>query len=321
MSTPELSADCVLPDFAVSVLGVVLMIGTFLAFFPQFWIVYTKARKKSFSFIRVWLSILGNTCNVSSAIIIFWERFGCCQHMDSWHCFENLLVLLQMFISTSSLILLYFFALLFVRSKTRIYQKARAKLVIRWLAFFMLMLLAGMILAVSLSTCITIDSNSAIALTYAYVIGGIAGVPPLAVWVLVVWTTVRTKSLKSVNLPLLIIQCPGNILVSFYQGIINRALIVGLPSLVVGTGQFLLLLISLYYLSVIWKNGPLRCSNLLPEASERLEENSFFPSPQNFQTSSGSIDTDRKKPRLKYSLLKHKYHNLGSNKHGSINLA
>ncbi|KCV72212.1 hypothetical protein H696_01612 [Fonticula alba] len=213
-SDPRCTVDRSTGDF---VLGILLFFGTIISFAPQHWRLIAKRSHIGLSYSKVILGTFTATCGVGYySILEFHNAFRCCT--DSFTCFDNLLNFLQLVaIYACDLFILFLYIWFFdfrglkstgvnVRREWRITLWVMAALIAYMIAVFTTVAV--------LAWAFDIYGPAAQTIGSILVLGSAIG--QLTQWCPQIYTTWKLKSIGSLSLPMVLLQCIGSAITAYF---------------------------------------------------------------------------------------------------------
>jgi len=228
---------CDLPSTASIIIGTILTIGILLSYIPQLHLVIKNKSVKGINYTTIILANIGSVCNLLGVIFIMYDSFSCCENVSANHCAQILLPMIQM---TSPWIAQITLLMLFIswNSRRELSRYYRITLMI-YLLLTILFITIGIIIA---------KCYNKYNVAYGNVLDTISSILSCLIYIPQLIHTYRIKTSGNFSLLMLGIQMPGAFAIFIYQSFMGHTSVsTGIPYLISGIQQLVLLIMCIYY--------------------------------------------------------------------------
>jgi len=249
------------------IVGWNLTVGSVLSFMPQIYILIKNKKLDGLSALTWTLNLLSSMNTAINALILYWSKIQCCQHLPLSKCIQNIVPLAQLIspaiciLIICSLVAYYSDRLteqdLVVQSHLKTNLKRSVldfiEFVFRsysfvWPAFIAALILLAVIVGVGAALMVFKGINNHATIFYADAIGISAVFFLVIMYIPQLYTTFKAKHQGSLSLVTLFIQAPGSLAIVYFDAVQNHLSWTSwVPFLVSAIQQFILITMCIYY--------------------------------------------------------------------------
>ncbi len=200
---------CTIVSTLSIVLAILLSIGSFVSYFPQYYNMMKTKLVDGISESSLFILCTSLTFISANALILNWGKFKCYNHCSFWLCSANLLSVFQILVSWVVVLPMYF---IFIRFKIRDSDRRvmrDVQYLFTYIVFVLIMVIVGLVEKSS--------NNIYFFEVSAKVLGVLAGLLSSIVWIPQIIELIKTKKQGNLSLLMFILQTPGNGIVIFLQ--------------------------------------------------------------------------------------------------------